>query len=584
MPVLFCLAAYCLVLEKDFFAGIGLGVVLLVAPFLFKKQHFHTLPQPPGPIETPARAVTTQVHTFRQHTIKMSDINLSVIGMEYRRKEQKEFETTIDGILDICIQLIAHHIDAHTIAFFFQTDDDGIFLRRYRSKTDHIFKNAVIKPGVGVIGSFLKEGFKELTLNDIVSDSTTLYYYTHDVGVRSLIASPIIAENAKRGAIIIDSLSRNYFTEKSRAFLATISQLCGLAVYHAYMFNQRRLDYERLLAMSSTEKYFFKEHSIDAVLDKLIEIIPFSFQCDRVTISLPGYKPEEGLIQRVWGIHIENLLEKSFPLKEKSLANILYTKNICFFRNFSSEHYEMRYFSEEPHHSEFKSFLAFPLGVDECKGMILLESLRDQAYSESSRELLSRLVWSAGIAIEKIQILKQTENLAIRDGLTGLYNRRQFQHMIKESITRSIRFQKPLALVMCDIDHFKSLNDTYGHRFGDLVLKEIASKLQSCIREGIDTSARYGGEEFTLILSETDATQALETVERIRQQIANILFTTPQGSTLHSTMSFGIAMYGTHAKNQDMLIRRADKALYKAKENGRNRVEIFMDVPPPAVE
>jgi diguanylate cyclase (GGDEF)-like protein len=130
---------------------------------------------------------------------------------------------------------------------------------------------------------------------------------------------------------------------------------------------------------------------------------------------------------------------------------------------------------------------------------------------------------------------------------------------------------------MCDIDHFKNLNDSYGHRFGDLALKEISIKLQSSIREGIDTAARYGGEEFALILNETAAVSAKETVERIRQQIADMLFTTPQGTTLHCTMSFGIAIYPIHAKSQESLIRRADKALYRAKETGRNKVEVIME-------
>jgi diguanylate cyclase (GGDEF)-like protein len=129
--------------------------------------------------------------------------------------------------------------------------------------------------------------------------------------------------------------------------------------------------------------------------------------------------------------------------------------------------------------------------------------------------------------------------------------------------------------VLCDIDFFKKVNDTYGHQFGDQVLREISTKLQEKTREGVDFAARYGGEEFALVLVKTDASTAVDTVERIRQHIADITFKGPRGEDIHVTMSFGIAVYKEHAKQIDMLIQKADKALYRAKETGRNKVELF---------
>jgi diguanylate cyclase (GGDEF)-like protein len=392
------------------------------------------------------------------------------------------------------------------------------------------------------------------------------------------MASPIIADGINRGTIIVDSTNKAHFTDENHAFLSTVASLCGQAVFNSYQYNQHKLDHERLAAMSSTEKYFFQEKTIDGVLDKLVEIIPFAFHCDRLTISLIDSTSDNAIIKRAWGKETEGLCGLSFSIRKKSLANIVFTKHFCIFRNFSQEHYETRFSDTEPHSKNFSSFLAFPLIVDTCKGMILMESRYQDAYSESSRDLMSRLVSSAAMAIEKMQVLQQTENLAIRDGLTGLYNHRQFQHLLKEAITRTLRYAKPLTLVICDIDHFKKVNDTYGHRFGDLVLKSVAAKLQSSVREGIDDTARYGGEEFTLILAETDHRQAVETVDRIRQQIADMVFQNPLGKEMHVTLSFGVAEYGVHAKNQELLIKRADKALYKAKENGRNRVEVYFEI------
>jgi len=566
-----------------FFAGgayqsIGIPVLVSITIFMlglrFKKGITKRKLSEKG--ETPSEPPHLQ-QTQKAVEECMADIDISVIGTEYRREQRRVFETCIDEMLDRCIKLIHAHIDSNTTAIFFPTHDNGYKIRRYLSKSDCVNQEAVIYPGVGVIGSFLKDGLKQLKLTDIVTDSMTLYYYTKDAGIRSLMASPIIADKVERGTIIIDSTEKDHFTDEDHAYLAVMADLCGQAVFHSYLFNQHRLDHERLVAMSSTEKYFFKEHSIDGVLDKLIEIIPFAFHCDRLTISLLDDDNDTAIIKRVWGDSTDDLLNCSFSTTDRSLANIIYTKYLCIFRNFSHEHYEIRYHKDEARINEFNSFLAFPIGVDKCKGMILLESVHPDTYTESSRDLLSRLVSSAAIALEKMQILRQTENLAIRDGLTGLYNHRQFQLLLKEAITRSIRYQKPVALALCDIDHFKKVNDTYGHRFGDTVLKTIAGKLQTSIREGIDNAARYGGEEFTLILAETDAQHAVETVDRIRQQIADMVFQNPMGKEMHVTLSFGIAVYGVHAKNQELLIKRSDKALYRAKENGRNRVELYYD-------
>jgi two-component system, cell cycle response regulator len=244
-------------------------------------------------------------------------------------------------------------------------------------------------------------------------------------------------------------------------------------------------------------------------------------------------------------------------------------------RNYSQERYEVRYFNEEPRNEELMSFVAVPLGVDECKGMLLVESCRPDAYDDSYRELLSRLSTSAGLAIEKMLVFEKANALATHDGLTGLKNHRTFQQLLAEEITRAIRYNEPVALVIGDIDFFKKINDTWGHPFGDTILKGVSAILENSVRQDIDTVARYGGEEFSLILVKTDDEGAAETAERIRSAIAALPFKSPGGDDVHVTMSFGIAEYRKHARQINELIAKADKALYRAKENGRNRVEVY---------
>ncbi|MBD3316409.1 MAG: diguanylate cyclase [Chitinivibrionales bacterium] len=506
-----------------------------------------------------------------------SGIDLSVLAREHRRKQWTKAETVVNSILDRCIELAGSGIDAQTIAVLFPTNDGGYKIRRYRSRSEHINEDAVIYPGVGVIGSFLKDGLKQLKLEEILTDSMTLHYYRHDAGVRSLMASPIVVEGVERGAFIADSTEKAHFRDEDHEHLKVVAELCGTAVYYTYRSTEHKLALDRLSAMSSTEKHFLQEHDIEAVLDKLAEIIPFAFKCNRMTISLRNPDGKTGTIKRAWGVEADTLRGTDFPLGTRSLAAVVYDKNIALFRDFAEDRYEIRYGEDEPHSRELTSFLAFPIGMGKCIGAILLESQRPKAFSERSRDLLSRLVTSAGIAIEKIQVLHQTKALATHDGLTGLNNHRRFQQLLREAITRSGRYQEPLALVIADIDYFKKVNDTYGHRFGDTVLKIVAAKLQSGIREGIDSAARYGGEEFALVLEKMDAQSAVETVDRIRLQVSEMLFQTPQGKEITITMSFGIAIYMQHGRHQETLIQNADKALYRAKENGRNRVELYFN-------
>jgi diguanylate cyclase (GGDEF)-like protein len=503
------------------------------------------------------------------------DVDLKVLGAAYSRRKWQEMELVVDAALDHAIRCIQQKMDINTVAIFFPTDDGGYTIRRFASKCEYVNPQAVIYPGVGVIGSFLKDGLKQLLLQDIVTDSMTLYYYTQDARIRSLMASPLIAGSVERGTIVVDSTEPRHFTDADHDFLTSIAHLCGETVYYAYLCNEHRLRYERLAAMSNIEKYFFNKLDIEAVLDKMVEIIPFAIPCDRLTISLKNPGASTATIRRAWGAGAEGFASKTFSIKEKTLAGLLYSRAMCFFRNFSSDTVEVRYADGEPYAADLASFLAFPIGVDECKGGILLESLRRDAFSDASRALLSRLVTSAGLAIEKIAVIEQAQSLATHDGLTGLNNHRQFQKLLREEITRSTRYNDPLSLVIGDIDFFKKINDAHGHPFGDQVLRGVGAALLQSIRDSVDIAARYGGEEFALILVKTGEKTAQETAERIRQKISSLIFHTPQGESIHVTMSFGIAVFNLHAKDIDGLVLKADKALYRAKQNGRDRVEVF---------
>jgi two-component system, cell cycle response regulator len=159
---------------------------------------------------------------------------------------------------------------------------------------------------------------------------------------------------------------------------------------------------------------------------------------------------------------------------------------------------------------------------------------------------------------------------ATRDTLTGLSNRSYFQNELRKFLSIGARYSRPFSLMMLDVDFFKKVNDTYGHDVGDNVLKTVATALMSHVRSH-DVAARFGGEEFVILLPETPLNGAVAVAERIRMTVESCDFE-PMGCHHHVTISIGISEFPSSGVEFDELIKRADEALYKAKESGRNRV------------
>ncbi|MCJ8294841.1 MAG: diguanylate cyclase [Colwellia sp.] len=181
------------------------------------------------------------------------------------------------------------------------------------------------------------------------------------------------------------------------------------------------------------------------------------------------------------------------------------------------------------------------------------------------------------VLLHDISKQKQMEDelryLACHDALTGLYSRNKMDLKLNEEIQRASRYKHTMSIFMLDIDHFKDVNDTYGHDVGDEVLKHVANEIERSIRT-TDFAARFGGEEFIIILPETVTQKAEELAERLRNSIANFHMYTKYDKDIKLTVSIGIATYPSHAKTAPELLKAADTAMYAAKEAGRNKVMV----------
>lgn len=221
-----------------------------------------------------------------------------------------------------------------------------------------------------------------------------------------------------------------------------------------------------------------------------------------------------------------------------------------------------------------RSYAAAPIRArGRTIGFLNLDSAVRGFFTQEMADRLQAFADQASIAIENARLYEDVQDLAISDSLTGLFNRRGLFHLGEREVTRSQRFQHPLAVLMVDIDHFKIVNDTHGHPTGDRVLAVLAACMRSHVRN-VDLLARYGGEEFTILLTETPRENAEKAAERLRLAVADLDI--PVGGatsgSLRVTISVGLVMLTPETLDLSHLLYCADQAMYTAKNEGRNRV------------
>jgi diguanylate cyclase (GGDEF)-like protein len=190
--------------------------------------------------------------------------------------------------------------------------------------------------------------------------------------------------------------------------------------------------------------------------------------------------------------------------------------------------------------------------------------------------MLGVIANQVAFSLQNAHMYQALEEQATTDGLTGLVNHRTFQERFASMLGRADRHKFPVTLILTDIDHFKKVNDTYGHPTGDDVLRKVAAILNARARK-IDIVARYGGEEFAIVLEGTDKVGARQLAERIRVEVEQQMFQSAKGP-FQATLSLGVASYPDDGRAKADVIARADQSLYAAKHGGRNRTVCFAEI------
>jgi diguanylate cyclase (GGDEF)-like protein len=305
---------------------------------------------------------------------------------------------------------------------------------------------------------------------------------------------------------------------------------------------------------------FSKESNLEDVLNRIVDTVGELLKANIVILKLYSEGERKfftSIIRGRTNIEIGDNIENDVIMKGKSfLVNNLYT------------FYEYKKLAQQGFHSMILS----PL-MKQQQGIGFIGALSDSPryFSDTELRLLTSVAVQAGLIVQNAQLMEKTRLLSIIDGLTNLYNLRHFQKKLEEFVKSAETEQQPFSLAIGDIDFFKTYNDINGHPAGNVVLRKIADLLKENTK-GSDFIARYGGEEFVIVLPSTTKENAVKVVENIRKKIQEYKFENEEKQPNKDlTMTFGVATFLIDTKDTNLLIEKADAALYYGKNHGKNQ-------------
>ena len=310
--------------------------------------------------------------------------------------------------------------------------------------------------------------------------------------------------------------------------------------------------------------------SLEQISSVLVNRLPSVFSIDYFTLFL--YDQDKRKLNLMCHNHPE--IESSFsislsssPIMEAAVLRGQYIRE----QDFSTSSYYRG--ADNP---LFKKgyFVSIPLMIEkEVVGVLNINDVDQDSFNVGDLGFILNLSELIAMSISNAVLYEQTKKLAVTDGLTGISNRPNMEQSLLSEFGRSMRYNSPLSVVLLDVDHFKDVNDSYGHQKGDEILVTFASVLKKFCRAN-DTAARYGGEEFLMILPQSNAQGAFKIAERVREEIMKMSFV-GNDSKFSVTTSCGVAeLNRDYMKNTDQLINVADNAMYEAKNSGRNKTII----------
>lgn len=478
----------------------------------------------------------------------------------------------------VTLEMVKTALDAHTvILLWFDVANERLHIKELISDSDDIVEGGV-DPAGGVIGGITRQR-EAMRLSDLRSDFRGLAYYRDAPAVSEFLGVPVIEEGHLRGVLCVDRCDGSGFDDGEQDIVEDAAEYVMRAVENERMvasIEQTRFEVGRFYEASrQLNGVLTPEQVYEVGLDSVRQIAAYDFaaialydeesdrhrvmEVDGQAASTPGdwndvdFESNQGLASMV--VRNRHYLPVGGQLRERQACVL----------------------TEEQDFSQLESLVVLPLiAQDKAVGTMIVGHREAEQFPTERREMLEVVANQIAVTLQNARMYEEMETMAKFDGLTGLANRRHFQTKLEETMARHKRAGRTFGLILTDIDHFKSVNDTYGHPVGDEVLRQVGRVFSEQMRE-IDVPARYGGEEFVMILEDTDLDGARLVAERLRKAIAALEFETDQG-LLQCTISLGVAVGPWDSDEPHTLVDLADQALYHSKENGRDQVSVYRNI------
>ncbi|CAN5693671.1 hypothetical protein BH11MYX1_BH11MYX1_15470 [soil metagenome] len=462
---------------------------------------------------------------------------------------------------------------ARTVALLWLEDDgERVKLKDIASDADDITEQPRLA-SAGILGAVVRD--RQSLIVGATKPGQFPYYDSNRSGV-ALVAVPILEGGHLRGILCADR--DGVFAEADRDLLADAGGQVLRAVQSEQVFRafeRAKYEHERFFtATAMLGRALTPEQVMETAFDACAAIVEYDaavialYDKDRARhhVSAVRLAPNgQGLVDPVQLAELE--FKDNAGLASMVVKNRHYLPAAGEVRELSAPIYTRKIKLDE----DAKSLLVLPLlSADEAIGTLTLVARAEKRFNKDVREMLAVIANQVAVSLQNGFLYKKMETMATTDGLTGLTNHRSFQTRFEDLLLRAQRHDHKVALLLCDVDLFKKVNDGYGHPVGDEVLRRVAKVLQEVPRK-IDIPARYGGEEFAVLLDNVDVIQAKAVADRIRIEISKVVVETEKGP-LSVTQSIGVAVFPEDGRDRATLIERADLSLYHAKHTGRNRV------------
>lgn len=518
--------------------------------------------------------------------------------------------STLKELLDTVAARLNTHLKS-SFALVFLLEDKYLKLASNINIDKKYMYKTSFRRGEGIAGYSIQES-KGILVNDVQKDKR---YIKCVPGCKSQLTIPLSAYNDKLGVLVLGSYNTNHFTQKDLSLLKTISSEIAVAINNTKLTEILRKEKENIDTLYKTTQQIAANIELDKVINVGLESISDIAEATSCSIMLFEEKDNMLKIVASKGLSEGTADSISFTVGEGIAGRVFQEQRPILVEDAS---YEPQFKIIENQKEGFKSIYSTPIKTDdECIGVINIGT--NKPLSIEKTNLVGNIVSQLSISIQNALLHKSVEGLAIKDSLTNIYNHRYFQQEIEKELERGKRYNRDLSLAIIDIDNFKKYNDNYGHVIGDHMIKTVTKILKQGIRES-DILARYGGDELVIIFPETHGEMARVLMERLKKEISDHTFDNlkkENEDTLEKTdngdidlaslkkqfadwfnkknllfknkfdqmpkeitISVGIGSIKDLGEDftKEMLIKRADEALLRAKGKGKNQVCLWKDI------